>query len=210
MSPKKIVKRFFQLLSFNKIVWNGAADSSSVFLTFDDGPHINTHKILDVLLRHNVKATFFVVGKEIDSNRDILLRIYKEGHMIALHGMTHTSLTKLSLFQYIKEMLDSKKLIHSIIPVPLMKPMIRPPYGDLSALSTIILLLMGFRILMWSKDSNDSDAHSAADVVKSISEMDVSAGDIILFHDDYANTAAALSDVIKNIEGRGYQCLRLE
>lgn len=60
-----------------------------VYLTFDDGPTIITNKILDILKENNVKATFFVVGKEIEGREDTMRRIYKEGHGIGLHTYSH-------------------------------------------------------------------------------------------------------------------------
>lgn len=64
-------------------------DDKVVYLTFDDGPTIITNKLLDVLKENNVKATFFVVGKEIEGREEILKRIYNEGHSIGLHTYSH-------------------------------------------------------------------------------------------------------------------------
>lgn len=64
-----------------------------VYLTFDDGPNQYTPKLLDVLKRYDVKATFFILGKKIKGNEAILQRIVDEGHTIGLHSMTHDKKT---------------------------------------------------------------------------------------------------------------------
>lgn len=65
------------------------SDEKQVYLTFDDGPTKVTPQILDILKQYNVKATFFVLGKRVDQNPDILRRIFAEGHYIANHSYSH-------------------------------------------------------------------------------------------------------------------------
>ncbi|WP_242946795.1 polysaccharide deacetylase family protein [Clostridium haemolyticum] len=82
-----------------------------VYLTFDDGPTSKvTLDILDVLKEHNVKATFFVVGKEIQNRETVLKKIYNEGHSIGLHTYSH-SFKKIykNDDSFVKEMLDVQK-----------------------------------------------------------------------------------------------------
>ena len=65
------------------------SDTKRVFLTFDDGPSPVTPKILDILKQENIKATFFVLGSNVDARQDIIKRMYDEGHYIANHGYSH-------------------------------------------------------------------------------------------------------------------------
>lgn len=67
----------------------GPEDTHKVYLTFDDGPSSNTVQILDILKEHNVKATFFVIGKEDEESKELYKRIVKEGHTLAMHSYTH-------------------------------------------------------------------------------------------------------------------------
>lgn len=67
----------------------GPEDTHKVYLTFDDGPSSNTAQILDILKEHNVKATFFVIGKEDEESKELYKRIVKEGHTLAMHSYTH-------------------------------------------------------------------------------------------------------------------------
>ena len=66
------------------------SDTKRVFLTFDDGPSPVTSKILDILKQENVKATFFILGSNVDSRKDVVKRMYEEGHYLANHGYSHT------------------------------------------------------------------------------------------------------------------------
>lgn len=66
------------------------SDHKRAFLTFDDGPSVLTPQILDILKQQKVKATFFVLGSNVEGKQDILKRMYQEGHYIANHGYTHT------------------------------------------------------------------------------------------------------------------------
>ncbi|MCY6369907.1 polysaccharide deacetylase family protein [Clostridium ganghwense] len=92
------------------------ADKKTVYLTFDDGPiPVVTTQLLDVLKEYNVKATFFIVGKEIDGREEILNRIYKEGHGIGLHTYTHNfKKIYLSEDNFINEMLRTQNKIKEI------------------------------------------------------------------------------------------------
>src|SRR5699024_2159985 len=66
-----------------------SSDEKQVFLTFDDGPSNITNEVLDVLKKYNIKATFFVLGSNVDLKPEITKRAYEEGHYIANHGYTH-------------------------------------------------------------------------------------------------------------------------
>ncbi|GAB6150695.1 polysaccharide deacetylase family protein [Clostridium novyi] len=93
-----------------------APDKKKVYLTFDDGPTSKiTPDILDVLKKHNVKATFFVVGKEINGCEDVLKRIHKEGHSIGLHTDSH-SFKKIysSDDAFVNEMLTVQKKVKDV------------------------------------------------------------------------------------------------
>ena len=66
-----------------------SADTKRAFLTFDDGPSSNTSQILDILKERGIKATFFVLGSNVENHPEIVKRMYEEGHFIANHGYSH-------------------------------------------------------------------------------------------------------------------------
>ncbi len=95
------------------------SDNKRAFLTFDDGPSILTPEILDILKEQNVKATFFVLGSNIEGKQNILKRMYQEGHYIANHGYTHKySLIYQSPEAVLEEFNRCNDLVKQAIEVP--------------------------------------------------------------------------------------------
>lgn len=91
-----------------------------IVLTFDDGPTPGvTNKVLDVLKNYNVKATFFVVGRNAQAHPGLMQRIVDEGHIVANHSMTHTALKNLSLFTWKKKVREEVYDAHAVM-VPYM------------------------------------------------------------------------------------------
>src|SRR4051812_33117910 len=75
------------------MMFHGPRSARSVALTFDDGPHPeHTPRLLDELARHNVRASFFVIGEAADNHRDLIRRMHREGHTLGHHTWTHADL----------------------------------------------------------------------------------------------------------------------
>src|SRR5699024_11737825 len=86
-----------------------------IALTIDDGPMTgSTNKILETLDQYDAKATFFMLGNNVQANPDLAKKVADNGHEIANHSITHADLNKVSAEQVRKEMIDSKKLIENI------------------------------------------------------------------------------------------------
>ncbi|AYF53436.1 polysaccharide deacetylase [Clostridium sp. K25] len=133
-------------------------DKKKVYLTFDDGPTSKvTLDILDVLKKHNVKATFFVVGKEIQNRETVLKKIYDEGHSIGLHTYSH-SFNKIYKNDdaFIKEMLDVQKKVKEVIGYE--SHIIRFPGGSYKRLNKNLLEKLhknNFKIYDWNVCTED-------------------------------------------------------
>lgn len=101
----------------------------AIAITFDDGPNpIYTPQVMDILLAANAKATFFVVGEQVEKNPEIVKRAYAEGHEIGNHTYTHPKLSQLPREQCLEEIKRNEKMIKSLIghnPV-----VFRPPFLD--------------------------------------------------------------------------------
>ncbi|SMC25926.1 Peptidoglycan/xylan/chitin deacetylase, PgdA/CDA1 family [Clostridium acidisoli DSM 12555] len=109
----------FSIFSYSTCYAEPSSQDSNekiVYLTFDDGPSVITNSLLDTLKKCNVKATFFIVGKEVDGREDVLKRIYDEGHSIGLHTYSH-DFKKIYKSDdiFINEMLLDQKKIFDII-----------------------------------------------------------------------------------------------
>lgn len=207
---RKILKKTFYTITpsiYNHIRPNRYEKSRKIYITFDDGPHnINTAKVLSVLKNKNIKGTFFIVGKEIEQNYELLKRIIREGHSIGYHSFSHTNITKQSLFEFHKDIQKGKTILKELNSNQLLY---RPPYGKLSLIKLLYLYLNQWKTIMWSIDSRDSFI-SPENVIENLSNTLFKGGDIILFHDDYENTADILNIIIDKIHSQRLTCSNLE
>ncbi len=194
-----------------------------VALTFDDGPDpLWTPRILDVLKRFNVKATFFMIGEAAQDNVSLLQRAYREGHEIGNHTFTHPDISDISNTQVDLQLTLTESLFGSKIGVhPLY---FRPPYSidqepdtNDQAAPVDRIQGLGYLIIGNKIDTNDWDEHPrktpqeiADSVFAQIADMDVHPdrrGSIILLHDgggDRSATVAALPVLINALRARGY------
>ncbi|EPE63569.1 polysaccharide deacetylase family protein [Exiguobacterium sp. S17] len=192
-------------------------DRTLIYLTFDDGPHRQTGALLDVLKKHKVKATFFILGNNIKGNEKLLKRIVAEGHLIALHGMTHdrhkfyrTPTTA------VREMQAVQKLVLQVTGVK--SNIVRTPYGSnpyMTSAHRQAMAKAGFQMWDWNVDSLDyrykSDNRRVQNQVFARLDANYRAkiASIILTH-DHSITPAALDYIIRHSKKRGYEFRTLQ
>jgi peptidoglycan-N-acetylglucosamine deacetylase len=179
-----MIKRLISTLSRQRIRYYGnrAGSSRLLFLTFDDGPHAeHTPAVLDLLAQHQVKATFFIVGREAYAHPDIVRRIVADGHRLGNHTITHPRMDFLSEGARDLEIDGMETLLcefdqrHTHY--------FRPPYGGVSVSLFSYGLRSGRQIAMWSRDSLDYTL-PGEQIVERFAAVPPKAGDILLFHDD--------------------------
>lgn len=173
-----------------------------VALTFDDGPAEYTEAVLDILKRENVKATFFVIGKNI-SNREILLkRMQAEGHTIGNHSFNHGfNFDWQSAAKMQEEIELTNQAIEGVTDAPV--TLFRPPYGVTNPNLGKALRNSGLKSIGWSLRSMDTVAKDKQQLLNKILTK-VKAGDIILLHDRCAITADILPELITALKKRGF------
>lgn len=189
-------------------------DEKVVYLTFDDGPTPNvTDAILDVLKAHDVKATFFIVGKEIKGRETVLRRIYEEGHGIGLHTYSHNfKIIYKNPESFIMEMEKTECTINEVLGTQLALPVIRFPGGSAGRLNKNfynLLCAKGYLIFDWNVDLQDgvkgqlSPSEFLANAKKC---SDKSVRRIILAHcnSNNKNTCKALDGIITYYKSEGY------
>jgi len=178
--------------------------SGAAYITYDDGPDPeNTDRILKVLASNNVRATFFMVGEYMEKYPRIVDAVIKAGHAIGYHSFRHKSLKKTGLIELREDMEQARKLSDRF---GYSLKLYRPPFGDLTVAAVITLLIHGWKIVMWSRDSRDSfDSHDQ--VVANLDPANIADGEIILMHDDTPLAAELLETVIVRLRSDG---LRLE
>lgn len=178
----------------------------TIALTFDDGPNYEyTIPILDILYEHEADATFFVVGKNIEDNKDVLNKIEGEGHEIANHTFDHYDLTTLDEKQIEEQIRKTNEKISEVIN-GYSSNYVRPPYGRYNEK---VLQAINYPIALWSLDSNDwalDDSEKIANHVLS----QVKDGDAIIMHDTAFHTVEATKLIVSNLTEKGYQFLTLK
>ena len=170
-----------------------------VALTFDDGPNpTTTNQALDTLSKYGIKATFFVLGKNVSGNEEILKRMKSDGHIIGNHSWSHPVLSKLSLDEAKKQITDTEDALTKVLGSS--SKLMRPPYG---AITDDIRNSLDLSFIMWDVDSLDWKSKNEASILTEI-QREVKNGSIILMHDIHAETVNALPKVIDYLKGQGY------
>lgn len=192
-----------------------AVKKKYVALTFDDGPSKEyTPKILNILKKNKMKATFFIVGKHAKENPLIVKRILNEGHEIGGHTYSHHQLVPLSTKKKAeKEIFGGIETIEKIIHKKI--KYFRPPRGSFNQKIRKIIVSNGYKIILWSITTQDWRNPGVGYILNRV--KNVNAGDIILMHDaggmikpkgmSRAQTIEALPKIIKELKKKGLKCV---
>lgn len=184
--------------------YKGIPGQRQVALTFDDGPaSVATAQILDILKLHQVPATFFLLGSNLEGKEHLVKRMVAEGHTVANHTWNHPDMRTLTEAQLTKEVLDPEQTIMAL--TGLQTALLRPPYGFISDQNLRQLKDMGYKVINWSVDSKDwRDLDTDQVLINTMPE--VRDGSIILLHDyfSYSATQEALTDIIQSLKWQGF------
>lgn len=169
-----------------------------VSLTFDDGPSpIYTPKILDILKEKDVKASFFVVGQNVEKYPEITQRIVAEGHDIGNHTYSHRDLVPSTRNVVLKQLRKTDIAIQSKTGVK--TKLFRPPRGIFSNAVRKLVVAEGYRMILWTVSSTDWGGVSPKTMLRRI-KLYTRSGGIILFHDSGAlirNEGASRGNTVK-------------
>ncbi len=171
-----------------------------VALTFDDGPSENTARLLDILSRADVPATFFVLGSGVAGHEAFAEAAAAQGE-VASHGWSHTSLTDLTVDQIGTEIHRTDAIVSAA--TGRRPTMFRPPYGALSSSSTALLRRTGLPIVLWSVDPDDWRDRDADVVHRRVVDR-VRPGSVVLMHDIYPTSVDAVPRIIEDLKAQGY------
>lgn len=161
----------------------------------------NTDELLQTLDSEDIKATFFVTGEFSDKYPEDVLKIFKAGHEIQSHSDKHPHVEGANINEFIADTREAENKIAAITGV---KPTLyRAPYGEYDNNSIFSINGMGYKYIQWSVDSIDWQEPDAKTIVKR-TVGGTKSGDILLFHNDLANTTEALPEVISKLKGKGF------
>ena len=168
-------------------------------MTFDDGPNARyTPILLDGLKKRNIRASFFLIGENIEGNEDILLQMRKDGHLIGNHTWDHVQLDKIPAE---KARLEIEKTNNRIYEASGIYPSyVRPPFGawikDMELSVTMLPVFWDVDTLDWQSKNIDS--------ILSIAQKQVHDGSIILMHDGYQTSVDAALKIADLFTEKGY------
>jgi len=180
-------------------------DPPLLALTFDDGPRRSTTSdLLDGLALRGVKATFFLIGEQVEGNEDLIERMDAEGHQIGIHSFCHKWLTDLNAADFAREVDKERELLSAILGRD--NFLLRPPYGGVD---NGVEKRANSPIILWSVDPEDWKNQDAQAVAQHIIDH-AGDGDIILLHDIYPTSVEAALQVVDALHEKGFLFVTVE
>lgn len=180
-------------------------ETKYVALTFDDGPHARyTEELLDGLKERGVRATFFLIGKSIEGNEEVIKRMSQEGHLIGNHTYSHVQLSKETVENAVQEIEKTNQEIFAVTgKVP---EYIRPPFGSWnSKLDDQVEMT----VVLWTVDPLDWKTQNTQSVVNHI-KKNVKNNSIILLHDVYKTSVQAALEIVDCLQEEGYEFVTVD
>ncbi len=181
-------------------------DRMEIALSFDDGPHPRlTPIILDILEEYGIKATFFMVGENVQYYPNAAKAVVEAGHELGNHTFSHRKFNRMTEHEMRSEISSCEDAISSISETPV--HFIRPPEGQMNDVMQRVIGTLDYRIILWDVDTRDW-AHTPPEEISRHILDTVQAGDIILMHDFIGHdspTPEALRMVLPELLARGYR-----
>lgn len=196
---------------FGKTFTGLPRSSRQLALTYDDGPNDpHTRRLLEVLDKHQVKATFFLVGRYVRQCPEIVRELVQAGHAIGNHTFTHPWLTLKSEVEIRQELMQCRNAIQSAVGQD--TNLFRPPFGGRRPAVLRIARELNFQTIMWNITGYDWNAPPAASIENKVSSK-IRGGNVILLHDgghkqvgaDRSQTIIATDHLIARYKQEGYE-----
>ncbi|PWW07516.1 peptidoglycan/xylan/chitin deacetylase (PgdA/CDA1 family) [Paenibacillus cellulosilyticus] len=194
-------------------VTHGPRNVRRAALTFDDVPDPRyTGKVLDVLARYNVKATFFVLGSLAARYPALVRRMEREGHTVGNHSYNHAVFSQLTAEQYNRQIARTDAILAPLVGYS--PRYIRPPYGEIRSAQVQWAKRNGYVIVNWDVDSVDWRSLRSRAVIINVRKT-LQPGSIILQHagggatQDLSGTVEALPVIIRMLKNKGYELVTI-
>jgi len=185
-------------------------------LTFDDGPNDpHTFRLLEVLAKHNVHATFFLIGRFVQQRPDIVRELVKAGHLVGNHTFTHPLLTLKSTAEVRKELTDCRAALQDAIGNH--SNLFRPPFGGRRPSVLRVARELGLQPVMWNVTGYDWTAPPAEVIERKVTSQ-IRGGNVILLHDgghrqmgaDRSQTVLATDHLIARYNSEGHTFVTIQ
>ena len=177
-----------------------------IALTFDDGPNAKTTpQALDILKKFHAKATFFILGKNVAGNEELLKRMVKEGHQLGNHSYSHPELTEITEEQIYKEINETQKIIKAASGG--VEPhILRPPYGYYNHKVASIAKIPAINWSISTVDWQNRDPIKINEIIK----KKAYSGAIVLMHDVHQTTIDSLNNMLEFLSKEGYEFVTID
>ncbi len=195
---------------------HGIRGSKQIALTFDDGPNDpHTLKLLEILAKYDVRATFFMIGRFVQQRLDIARAVAQAGHVIGNHTFAHPQLIFKSEVETRTELINCRQALQDAIGEH--SNLFRPPFGGRRPATLRMARELEFETVMWNVTGYDWNAPPAAVIEKKVMRQ-MRGGDVILLHDgghramgaDRAQTVIATGNLIRRYRDKGYEFVTLK
>lgn len=181
------------------------AEDKTIALTFDDGPHPKyTPRLLAGLKERGVRATFFLIGQNIDGNEDIIRQMDEDGHLIGNHSQKHMQLTREQAKEACEQINRTNEKIREITGET--PEYVRPPYGSWSE---ELECMVPMKVALWNLDPLDWKTQNKDRIVRHIVSH-VEDGSIVLLHDVYDASVEAALEVVDILSAKGYHFVTVD
>lgn len=188
-------------------------DEKVIYLTFDAGyENGNTPAILDALKKHDVSATFFVVGNYLETSPELVKRMVEEGHIVGNHTYHHPDMSKISDKQSFEKELKDLENLYTQVTGQTMKKYYRPPQGKYSENNLKMAQEMGYKTFFWSLayvDWYQDKQPSKEEAFKKLLGR-IHPGAIVLLHSTSDTNGAILDELLTKWEEMGYHFATLD
>lgn len=182
-----------------------AVERPKVALTFDDGPHpYLTDRLLDGLKERDTKATFFMLGENVEGNEKTVKRVAAEGHLIGNHSYTHPEFYTMNPDEICAEVSKTYNLVYELTGKE--TEFVRPPYGEWKDSYGCSLDMIP---VMWTIDTEDWKTTNVDAIVNRVVNH-VKENDIILMHDYYETSVTAALRIVDYLKENGYDCVTVD
>lgn len=176
-----------------------------IALTFDDGPHPSqTHRILEILDRYDVQATFFMIGVNVEHYPDAAREVIARGHEVGNHTYTHSHLQSMGEYSLMREVGRCEDVLEGLCEY---RPhLFRPPEGVINSHVEACAAKGDYRLILWSLDTKDWETKNAQMIASRVLNQ-IQSGDIVLMHDYVAKskTPEALEIFLPKLLALGYE-----
>ena len=190
---------------YRGVVWRMNPSSKVVYLTFDDGPIPDcTPQVLDILAQYGVKATFFMVGENVERYPQLLKRVRAEGHAVGNHTYHHLKGYKTCTHTYLQDAREANSLLQTHL--------FRPPHGRMKYSQKKALREEGYTIYLWDVLTHDYNPRYSVEKMFAVVKRYTRNGSIIVMHDSLKSKdrmLVLLPQLIEWLHAEGYECQTL-